>query len=146
MQIDEEAAGFFLLALGGVLFVVLAVVLAIYFIVSFLLYMCFKRIPPDHQKMAPWQAFLLMIPCFSLIWNFFVFPKLAKSFQSYFNSVGRSDVGDCGAQLGMIFACTCVASLIPFVNYLAGPASLIILIVFLVKAFSLRGLIPKQNG
>ena len=72
--------------------------MAIYAALLYLVFICFKRIPIEHRQMEPWQVWLLLIPLFNLVWNFFVYPKLAKSFQSYFAAQGRADVGDCGAQ------------------------------------------------
>ena len=38
--------------------------------------------------MEPAMVFLLLIPCFGLVWNFFLYPRLSRSFQKYFQSVG----------------------------------------------------------
>jgi hypothetical protein len=82
------------------------------------------------------------IPCFSIIWNFFVFQRIPDSFQSYFTSVGRTDVGDCGKQLGLWYAISGVACLIPIVNWIAGPAALVLLIISVVKFHQLKDQIP----
>jgi hypothetical protein len=132
-------------ALAGVLFVVGVVVvisLAILIVILFLLYGCYARIPERHRQMEPWQVWLLLIPLFNLVWNFFVYPKLGKSYQSYFAEQGRTDVGDCGEQVGLWYAICSALACIPCVNYIAGPAALVLLIIFLVKVLSLKGQIP----
>jgi len=134
--------GAFFAVFGVVIVVALLIALAIMAVILYILYTCFERIPPEHRQMDSWQVFLLLIPCFNIIWNFFVYPRLAESYQSYFRSVGRTDVGDCGQQVGLWYAICSAVSIIPIVNYIAGPASLVLLIIFLVKAASLKGQIP----
>jgi hypothetical protein len=125
--------------------VFLVVGIAITVAILWALYSCYDRIPAQHRQMEPWQVWLLLIPCFNLVWNFMVFPNLSKSFASYFRSVGRYDVGDCGEQVGLWYAICAALSVIPLVNYIAGPASLILLIIFLVKALTLKGQIPAEG-
>ena len=112
--------------------------------IAYMLYLCFNRIPQPYRQLEPKQTFLLMIPCFNLVWNFFVFPKLAKSYQAYFQSVGRTDVGDCGEKMGLWVAISYACAIIPLIQYIAGPAALILLIIYLIKAFELRKQIPEQ--
>jgi hypothetical protein len=92
------------------------------------------------------MVWLLMIPCFNVVWNFFVWPKLANSYKSYFDSAGITDVGDCGYTLNMAYcivsACS-VLAWIPCVGYLIGLAALVLLIICLVKAMSLKARIVE---
>lgn len=125
-----------------VLAVVFIVSLAISVVVLWLVYTCYARIPARHRQLEPWQAFLSLIPVFNLVWNFLVFPRLGKSYKSYFAEQGRTDVGDCGEQVGLWYAICVVLACAPCVQYLAGPAALILLIVFLVKVLTLKGQIP----
>jgi len=130
-----------------VLAMIVITVLICLFLVS-----CFKRIPEEHRRQEPNMVWLLLIPCFNVVWNFFVYPKLAESYQSYFASIGRPDVGDCGAKLAMTYCVlvvvtTCI-SWIPFVSLLSCPLGIVILvlwILFLVKANNLKSQIPEQD-
>lgn len=70
------------------------------------------RIPAEHRKQEPGLAWLLLIPCVDVVWKFFVWPKVAESFQSYFVSKGRTEFGDCGAQLATIYCGIGVVTLI----------------------------------
>ncbi len=54
-------------------------------------------------------------------------------------------MGDCGEQIGLYCAICVVASIVPFVNYIAGPASLILGIIYLVKVLTLKGQITPQQ-
>jgi hypothetical protein len=91
------------------------------------------------------MVWLLLIPCFRLVWNFFVYLQLADSYKAYFASVGRTDVGDCGRGIGLWYAICAACGIIPCVNYLALPAGLVLLIIYLVKATDLKGQIPPQS-
>ena len=103
----------------------------------------YKQIPEKHRAMSPGQVWLLLIPCFSIIWNFFVFPGLSKSFKAYFDSVGNTSVGDCNAKIALWYSICVACCIVPCLNYIAGPASLVLLIIFLVKSFDLKSKIKS---
>src|SRR5947207_2203521 len=118
--------------------ILLAVGIAIHIVICALLYGCFTRIPPQFRKMEPGLVWLLLIPLVPLVWNFFVYQRLPESFQAYFGSVGRTDVGDCGRGIGMAYSICYIGALVPCINYVAGPAALVLLIIFLVKVIGLK--------
>lgn len=127
-----------LLPMALSMYVLLAAIPAI------LAFVVLSRLPPPHQKQAPGLAFLLLIPCFSLVWAFFVHPRVAESLKSYYASVGDNSVGDGGASLAL-WLCICpILGLIPFLGPLAGLVGLILLIIFYVKAFELSSRIRKN--
>ncbi len=140
----------------AVMFVIFAIVFVVALAISigllYLVFSCYQRIPPQHRQMEPWQVWLLLIPVFPIVWNFFVYPKLAKSYQSYFAEQGRTDVGDCGEKIGLWFA-ICAAAIvtiiIPCLGMITGPiaalAALVLWIIFIVKALGLKGQIPQQT-
>ena len=111
-------------------------------VLIFLLYTDFTRVPPGFRKLEPGLVWLLLIPCFNLVWNFFVFPRVSESFKAYFDSVGDASVGNCGRDLGLGYAACTAASLIPFVGCLTGIASLVLFILYLIKANKLKNRIP----
>jgi len=115
---------------------------AVNIVLIFLLYTDFTKIPRGFRKLEPGLVWLLLIPCFNLIWNFFVFPRISESFKAYFDSVGDTSVGNCGRDLGFGYAICAAASAIPFVGCLTGIASLVLFILFLVKANELKNRIP----
>jgi len=107
-----------------------------------LLYADYQRIPRGFRRLEPALVFLLLIPCFSLVWNFFVFPKLSDSFKAYFDSIGDTSVGNCGRDLAIGYAITSAVSVIPFLGCLTGIVAVVLLILFLVKANELKNRIP----
>ncbi len=116
---------------------------AVNILLVFLLYTDFERIPRNFRKLEPGLVWLLLIPCFNLVWNFFVIPKLSDSFKAYFDSIGDTSVGNCGRDLGFGYCIVTAASAIPFVGCLTGIVSLVLLILFLIKANELKNRIPR---
>lgn len=151
-QMDPDAAA---AMIAGILFVMalaLIIGLAINVIICLLLHKSLSRLPQECRQLdPPGLVWLLLIPFFNYIWNFFVFLRIPESYQRYFAMQGRGEeFGDCGRTLGMWFAClsagSFLGSFVPFVNCLsavAGLASLIVLIIFLVKVWGLRGEVPE---
>lgn len=130
--------------LGFFFAVVVAISLAVSVVVCLFVHTALARVPVQHRRIEPVLVWLLLIPCFGFLWNFFVFLRVPDSFRSYFNSIGRNDVGDCGRGIGMAFSVTAVLAVLPLVNYLAGPASLVLLILCLVKFHELKNQIPPE--
>ena len=140
---NESAEIVIMLIIYGVIF---AISLGIMAFICYLVAMNFKAIPEEHRKITPGQVWLLMIPLFNLVWNFFVYPKLAQSYKSYFESIGRTDVGDCDEKIGMWYCIIAACCIIPCVGYIAGPASLVLLIIFLVKSFGYKAQVEAGGG
>ncbi len=135
-DIDDAAAGI-------LLFIVLPLVQVI---ICWRTAATLKRIPAAHRFQEPSMVWLLLVPLFSLYWNFKVFPAVAESFQHYFFSRGIADVDDCGEQLARAYCILCLISLIPCVTLLTYPAALVMVILFLVKADELNKRIAMLEG
>jgi hypothetical protein len=70
---------------------------------------------------------------------------VAESLKSYFNEKGDASVGDCGASIAL-WLCICpLLALVPIVGIFAGLATLVLLIIFYVKAFELSGRIQRSS-
>lgn len=108
-------------------------------------YVVLERIPAQYRRQTPALAFLLLIPFFALIWNFFVHPKVAESLRAYHDAQGHHPHGDCGASIARWVCICCAGSVIPLVAMATGPAALILLIIFYVKAFSLSAALPRNH-
>jgi len=109
--------------------VVFAVMLAINIFVCWLLYRANEALPVAHRKIESWQAFLLLIPLFNLVWNFILFSRISGGFQSFFQSKNDASVGDCGAAIGLWTSICAI---------FCGPIWLILMVVYLVKVSGLR--------
>lgn len=139
-QSDDEIAGMIsvgiLLVFGTVM---IAVVLAINAFICWLVSKTAAAIPPQFREIEPGSVWLLMIPCFPIVWNFFVYPRIASGYQRYFQATGNYQNGDCAAQLAQWYCLCVVFSVIPLVNYIAGPASFVLLIITMVKFWDYKG-------
>ena len=97
-----------------------------------------KALPPEFRLMEPGMVWLICIPCFNIVWIFFVYPRIARSYQNYFRAQGRYDVGDCGEAVGLWYCICVVLSAIPCVGGIAGIAALILLVIYFVTLFGLK--------
>jgi hypothetical protein len=140
-----EDAGFFMVLLG-VMCVAIVVGLGIQAIVCWYLSNCLKAIPEEHRKQQPGMVWLLMIPLVGIVWNFFVYPKISESYKSYFDSIGRTDMGDCGRGLGLTFSILVCTTIIPYLGSCTGLVAFILWIIILVKFSSLKGQVLASTG
>jgi hypothetical protein len=116
-----------------------------------------KAMPPQYRKMEPSAVWWLLIPLFNLVWTFFVFHNVSRSFQQYFAAQGRKEHSDCGEGIGLrsaiCFAVCGACYIMPFLRfigipdwvwvigilyYLAGPVGLVLLIIYLTKMIELK--------
>ena len=72
-------------------------------------YRMMGRVPIKHRKIEPEMVWVFMLMGFNRILSFFVFPKMAASFKSYFDSQNITDEGDCALRLSR---CYCIVALI----------------------------------
>ncbi|WP_005036998.1 hypothetical protein [Holophaga foetida] len=124
--------------------VVIGAIIGLAIAIAIILFLgkCLKKVPAPYRKMEPGMVWLLIIPLFNLVWNFFVYKAISESYQGYFQSQGRTDVGDCGKNLGLAYCiCSCLC-IIPVVNMLAGIATLVLFIMCLVKFAGYKNQIP----
>jgi len=120
------------------LLIAMAIGVAVAIAICLLLYFPQKSVPPEYRAIEPPMVFLLIIPLFSLVWNFFVFQRVPESFRRAFAAHGRTDVGDCGRGIGLAYAITSCCTLIPCVGSIAALAALVLFIIFIVKIWGLK--------
>lgn len=156
------AMGFSLAFVGGFLCLMLAIQAAI----TGFLWDTLRRIPAEHRAQEPGLVWLLMVPLLNMVWPFFVYPKIAESYQRYFAATGRYDQGDGGMQLATIYCWALVAQLvvsflgicigiIPIIGMLFSMVQMVVIlgtfalhIVVLVKFGMMRAFLPplEQPG
>ena len=134
-----------LIGFGVFLFFLLIKAAICYFTIQSL-----KAVPQKHRLIEPGMVWLLMIPCFGLIWNFFVFTRVPRSFESFFLSQGVTRHGDCYRNIGLSYAIAEVCCVIPWLGVVAWFASVVLLVLVLVKfsdlkreALQLQGQLPS---
>ncbi|MCA9065226.1 MAG: hypothetical protein KDA96_19290 [Planctomycetaceae bacterium] len=124
--------------------VILAVAIGLIVLVCYFLYQAAAGVPERFQQASPGQAFLLLIPCFGLVWIFIYTKNLAQGYQMAFRSVGQQ-TDDCGEQLGMWWGICAAVSIVPCVGVVGSVASLILMIMYLVKVSECRKTASQIN-
>lgn len=99
------------------------------------LYHCLTRLPEGQRRLRASLVWLLAVPGFDLIWNFFVYPRIALSYQDFFRANGRVDGNDCGYALGL---CCAVATLATLFTPWILLAEVILIGAFVLKTRTLR--------
>ncbi len=108
----------------------LTLVVAIFYILS--MQKALTLAGPQHRKLEPAMAWLLLIPLFNLVWHFFVVKHVSDAIRNWAAARGVQ-VDDAGYTFGLI---TCIANccaIIPIVSLLAGPTALVCFIIWWVK-------------
>lgn len=135
-------------SLGGAEILLIGVILTMLFafmaIPAVLAYLVLKRIPVKSRTQKPEMAFLLMIPLFSLVWAFFVHPKIAESLKNYYDKNGNPQ-SDYGEKLALWFCITSACGLIPVIGFISAIASLVLGVMFYIKAIELSSKIKTQT-
>lgn len=116
-----------------VFLVFLLIGLAIQAVICVFLSKPLKVVPEQYRLISPGMVWLLMIPVFSLIWAFFVYPPVSKSLKKLADAQGDRTVGDCGETIGWVYCGLCVAAVIPYLGVLCGIAAIVLVILYLVK-------------
>jgi len=106
--------------------------------VCWVLYFCYKSIPQEFRLREPWMVWLLFIPFFHIVWNFYIYPSLATSYKKYFDSIGCTEVGKCGRSVAVAY-CVCVCCVfVPSAGPLAALIGIGLLLFFLVEICELK--------
>ena len=106
-----------------------------------------EHLPVEYQRQSPKLVWLLLIPGFNLVWNFFVFPKVAASYLAYFQAQEGSNLSDCGQDGALIICLLWIVS--PFVPCLGFIGFIIIGVMFVLfnnRINELKKMMPANNG
>lgn len=131
---QEEGAMAALIAMGGAIilvFLLIALVVAILYL--FNLQNLMKSIKEENREVSPGNVWLMLIPLFSLVYAFILYPKISASVKKELESREMDTEGDGAKNLGLALAITGALSLIPVIGGLAGLANLVIFIMWWVK-------------
>jgi drug/metabolite transporter (DMT)-like permease len=93
-----------------------------------------SEIGEQNRKMPPGQVWLILIPLFGIIWNFFVVNAIADGLKAEFDQRGVTrDENRPGAGIGIAMAILQCCSVIPVLGSLAAIAGLVCWIIYWVK-------------
>jgi hypothetical protein len=118
---QQVFAGLGVVALVLVVFAILLVPMIFYMLT---LQKALRRCSPECRAMSPELVWLLLIPLFHVVWNFFVVINIGKSLGAEFRKRGIPEDPAPGQTIGIIMAVTAI---------ICGPAWLIFWILYWVK-------------
>jgi hypothetical protein len=129
---NNAAAGIgFALLIGALIGLAIGLIVMVFYILT--LQKALNKCAPENRAMQPAMTWLLLIPCFGLVWHFFVVINMAKTLGAEFQKRGISEEPEPGKVLGLVMCGLFVGGCIPFLNYLCGPAGLVCWIIYWVK-------------
>ena len=122
-------------AFSGMLFLcffAVGIAVAIFYILT--LSRALKKCSPASRTMDPSLLWLLLIPLFNLIWNFFVVLAMGRSLGNEFRlrNIPHTEP-EPGKTIGIAMAVCGACSIIPLVNILTGIVYLVLWIVYWIK-------------
>jgi hypothetical protein len=93
-----------------------------------------QRCAPESRTMPPGQVWLMLIPLFNVVWEFFVVLRMASSLRNEFlrRQLPLADP-EPGKTLGIAMCVLIATSWIPVVGMFTGPASLVCWILYWIK-------------
>ncbi len=122
-------------ALGVFIFIVaiIAIIVAIFYLLN--LQNLLKEIKDENRDVNPGNVWLMLIPLFSIVYAFILYPKISSSVKKEFESRGDTSKGDGGKNIGLALAVTGAVSIlpIPVIGTLVGLANLVLFIIWWVK-------------
>ena len=126
----------------------IGIVIAVLYILT--LSRALNKCHPASRTIQPGMLWLLLIPFFNLIWNFFVVLGMAKSLGNEFRLRNVPNVDpEPGKTIGMAMAICGACSIIPLVNILTGLVYLVLWIVYWVKIYGFSQMldqVPASTG
>lgn len=146
--------------------VVLVIVFTIYIFYLLTLQKALNRCSPRNRLMEPAMVWLYLIPCFNLIWQFFIATRVPGSLQNEFRDRNRDDGSDYGRSIAMTAAVLNIINIpisqagnvfnqnkMPEVGMIVSGVSLVIsliafilFIVFWVKIANYSAMLGQDDG
>jgi hypothetical protein len=82
-----------------------------------------KKCSTQNRKLPPSQVWLLLVPLFNLVWQFFVMPKVSDTLRTEYRERNIKFKGDMGETVGLFF---CISICIHILATASGTAFMII--------------------
>jgi len=127
----DDAVGIAIIAIGALIALIIFLAIRVAFLLS--MKKALTRCSSENRTMSPGSIWLGLIPFFHIIWDFFIVINLADSLEREFQKRGLNVEPKPGKNIGLVYCIANVCSLIPGLNFLAGPVSFICWIIYWVK-------------
>ncbi len=127
----HDGFSFALVAVAGLIAFAIFLIPLIFYILT--LQKALNKCSPQNQAMQPGLVWLLVIPCFSIIWHFFVVINMAKSLSAEFQARGIQEEPEPGQVFGLVMCGLACASVVPLLGSFFGLGYLVCWIIYWVK-------------
>lgn len=117
--------------IGGLVGIVILLIPMIFYLLT--LQKALNRCAPENRAMQPAMVWLMLIPCFGIIWHFFVVINMAKSLAAEFQKRGLNIEPEPGKVLGLVMCGLACASIIPLLGGIFALGFLVCWIIYWVK-------------
>lgn len=140
--------GFPEFVVGAMIILIVMIVPAVFYLLS--LQKALSRCSPEVRTLAPGLVWLLLIPLFTLVWQFIVVNAISKSLHGEFVLRGMNEDPEPGKGIGLALSILSAVSIVPFLGALTCLAALPCWIVYWVKiegySAKLRTPVAVQTG
>jgi len=116
---------------AGIIWFCIILIPLIFYILS--LQSALAAVSPENRKLEPGLAWLLVIPVFNFVWNFFIVDAIAVSFERDFQKYGVYHSKKQTFDLGLTMSILCCCFWIPLLNILAILGAFVIWIIYWIK-------------
>ena len=104
-------------------------------------------VSPENRKLRPGEVWLLLIPLFSLVWQFVLVAKIADSLRAEYQSRGMTPSEERpGYQIGLAMSVCFVASFLPLLGSLIALAGFVCWIIYWNKMHGYRKELESLNS
>ena len=137
-------AGFGIIGMG--LIIIIALGIAILYFLN--LQDTLKEVSQENREVPAVNAWLLLIPLFTIVYAFIFYPKICNSIKKEYASRGWDSSSDFGKNIGLAMAILGVVAIIPIQSLkgIAGLASIVVFIIFWVKMYKYKIEMRNSNG
>ena len=117
----------------GIFFIIIFILIAVFYLLN--LQNLLKTIKDENRDVEPGNVWLMFIPLFNIVYPFILYPKISSSVKKEFESRGISNNDDGAKNLGLAFAITGAAAIlpIPFLSTIIALGNLVLFIIWWVK-------------
>jgi len=89
-----------------------------------------KEVGQSRRQIPPSNVWLMFIPLFNLIYPFILYPKICDSVKAEYEHRELNASGDFGKGIGITLPILSLASIIPYLGFLASIGHLVLFAIF----------------
>ena len=119
----------------GILSMAIVIVVAVFFLLT--LRKALSRCQPQNRAMSPNSVWWMLVPIFNVVWQFYLYIKIAESLEREFQQRSVEVEAKPGRTLGIFAGICSICSVIPVAGMVISLVGFICWVVFWVKVSNL---------